>query len=77
MVTPNEIKEWIEQGMKCDSVQVAGDGRHFDAVIVSSLFEGKSMIEQHRLVYDSLGDHMISDIHALSLKTIKPTTEVK
>jgi len=73
MVTPNEIKEWIEQGMGCESVQVAGDGRHFDAVIVSSLFKGKSMIEQHRLVYDALGDHMKSDIHALSLKTIEPT----
>ena len=49
-----------------------GDGHHFDAVIVSSAFEGKRMLECHRLVYDALGDRMRSEIHALSMKTYTP-----
>ena len=72
MVTPDQIKSWIEQGLSCEHVAVEGDGHHFDAVIVSSAFEGKRMLECHRLVYDALGDRMRSEIHALSMKTYTP-----
>ena len=72
MVTPEQIKGWIEQGLSCEHVAVEGDGHHFDAVIVSSAFEGKRMLECHRLVYDALGDRMRSEIHALSMKTYTP-----
>ncbi len=72
MVTPDQIKGWIEQGLSCEHVAVEGDGHHFDAVIVSSAFEGKRMLECHRLVYDALGDRMRSEIHALSMKTYTP-----
>ena len=73
MVTPEQIKQWIEQGMDCDKVVVEGDGHHFDAVIVSTQFEGKGMIDCHRMVYDALGDRMRAEIHALSMKTLTPT----
>lgn len=53
-------------------VNVEGDGTHFDALIVSTEFEGKSLIERHKLVYGVLGDAMKERIHALSLKTFTP-----
>ena len=69
---PNEIKLMIENGMSSALVNVDGDGTHFDAVIVSDEFEGKSLIERHKLVYSVLGDAMKERIHALSLKTFTP-----
>ncbi len=72
MVTPDEIKHWIEAALNNASAQVVGDGRHFEAVVVCSEFDGKSMIEQHRMVYSGLGKKMDADIHALSLKTYTP-----
>jgi acid stress-induced BolA-like protein IbaG/YrbA len=51
---------------------VAGDGRHFEAVIVSSLFRGLPKVRQHQLVYKALGERMREDIHALSMKTLTP-----
>ena len=68
MVTPQQIEEWIASGMACEHLQVAGDGQHFEAVIVSAEFAGKSLVARHQLVFKALGDHMHSDIHALSMK---------
>ncbi|MCE5181382.1 MAG: BolA/IbaG family iron-sulfur metabolism protein [Betaproteobacteria bacterium] len=70
--TPEAIKGYIEQGLDCEHVQVHGDGRHFEAVIVSKAFEGKGMVQQHQLVYRALGDRMHEEIHALSMKTFTP-----
>jgi acid stress-induced BolA-like protein IbaG/YrbA len=72
MITPDQIKQWIEKGMACEQVSVEGDGRHFEAVVVSELFSEKKLIERHRMVYEALGDRMKSDIHALSLQTQTP-----
>jgi acid stress-induced BolA-like protein IbaG/YrbA len=72
MVQPVQIKEYIEQGLQCDHVQVEGDGHHFEAVIVSPLFRGKSKVQQHQLVYQALGDRMREEIHALSMQTLTP-----
>lgn len=69
---PNFIRQCIEQGLQCDHVEVAGDGRHFEAVIVSSQFRGLSKVRQHQLVYSALGERMREDIHALSMKTLTP-----
>ena len=70
---PEDIKGWIEQGLEDATVEIDGDGRHFNAVIVSPAFEGKSSVQQHQLVYGVLGDRMKSDIHALSMRTLTPT----
>ncbi len=51
---------------------MAGDGQHFEAVIVSDAFAGKSRIQQHQLVYAALGERMREEIHALSMKTLTP-----
>lgn len=72
MIQPNDIKRMIEQGMPGARVEVIGDGHHFEAVIVSSEFAGKTMIQQHRMVYATLGDKMREEIHALSLRTLTP-----
>ena len=69
---PNLIRQYIEDGLECDHVDVQGDGRHFEAVIVSSSFRGKSKVQQHQLVYAALGERMREDIHALSMKTLTP-----
>jgi len=76
MITPEDIKMWIEVGLSGSQVDVTGDGRHFDAVIVSAQFEGKSAIQRHQLVYSVLGEKMRADIHALSMRTVTPAESV-
>lgn len=58
--------------MTCEFVHVVGDGEHFEAIIVSNEFAGKSRVQQHQVVYRALGDRMKSEIHALSMKTFTP-----
>jgi acid stress-induced BolA-like protein IbaG/YrbA len=70
--TPEQIKEYIEQGMECTHVSMDGDGQHFYATIVSPQFEGLRRIQRHQLVYAALGDRMKAEIHALSFKTLTP-----
>jgi acid stress-induced BolA-like protein IbaG/YrbA len=72
MPTPEEIKRYIEQALQCDHVAVTGDGHHFEAVIVSASFRGKSKVQQHQLVYQALGERMREEIHALSMQTLTP-----
>lgn len=72
MVTPEQVRSYILENLQCDHVEVVGDGHHFEAVIVSSAFEGKSRVQQHQTVYRALGDRMREEIHALSMKTFAP-----
>ena len=72
MVTPDLVRSYIEENLQCDLVTVAGDGHHFEAVIVSPLFRGKNRVQQHQLVYRALGDRMREEIHALSMQTYTP-----
>ena len=44
MVTPDDVKRYIAQGLSCDHLEVAGDGRHFEALIVSAAFDGKRLV---------------------------------
>jgi len=69
---PEQIKTYIQDGLECDFIEVAGDGHHFEAVVVSPLFRGKSKVQQHQLVYRALGDRMREEIHALSMQTLTP-----
>ena len=62
------IYEAINSHIKCEFLDVTGDGRHFDAVVVSNEFTGKSRLERHRIVYAALGDKMREEVHALSMK---------
>ena len=72
MVTPEDIRGWIQSGLPGTEVDITGDGAHFDAVIIHPDFAGKSMVQRHQMVYRALGDRMKSDIHALSMKTLTP-----
>ncbi len=75
MVTPEDIKGWIEQNLAGSEVEIDGDGHHFEAVIVCPDFDGKSRIQRHQMVYGALGERMKSDIHALSMKTLTPAEQ--
>jgi acid stress-induced BolA-like protein IbaG/YrbA len=72
MVKPEDVRQYIEQGLACERVEVTGDGQHFEALIVSSAFAGKNKVQQHQLVYRALGDRMREEIHALSMQTLTP-----
>ena len=71
--TPAQVRQYIADGLPCEHLDVQGDGSHFDAVIVSTAFEGKRLIQRHQLVYATLGQKMHTDeVHALSMKTHTP-----
>jgi acid stress-induced BolA-like protein IbaG/YrbA len=72
VITPDDIKRTIESGIVCEHIAVDGDGRHFQALIVSAAFTGLSMVRQHQLVYGVLGERMREEIHALSMQTLTP-----
>ena len=72
-MTSAELQSIISAGLACDHVRVDGDGRHWEAVIVSPDFEGKRLIQRHQSVYATLGARMHTDeVHALSMKTFTP-----
>ena len=63
----------IRVGMPGAEVTVTGDGRHFETVVVSPEFEGKSLIDRHRLVMATVSAEIESDaLHALSIKAYTP-----
>ena len=72
MVTTDSVKRGIEAGLACEHVEVIGDGQHFQALIVSREFEGRSRVQRHQLVYAALGERMREEIHALSMRTLTP-----
>lgn len=72
MLEPETVKSYIETSLDCEFVAVAGDGQHFEAVIVSAAFQGQNRVRQHQTVYKALGDRMRAEIHALSMKTYTP-----
>ncbi|MDZ7621809.1 MAG: BolA/IbaG family iron-sulfur metabolism protein [Candidatus Competibacteraceae bacterium] len=69
-----DIQQLIEEQLPDARALVQGDdGVHFEAVVVSAAFIGKSLVQQHRLVYAALGERMErEEIHALALKTYTP-----
>ena len=72
MVTTESIERSIAAGLSCEHLEVAGDGEHFEALIVSAQFEGLSRVRRHQRVYEALGDRMRTEIHALSMTTMTP-----
>ncbi|WP_309735347.1 BolA family transcriptional regulator [Chamaesiphon sp. OTE_75_metabat_556] len=77
-ITPSQVKASIEAGIPDAIVQISdltGGGDHYQAVVVSAQFAGKSLIQQHQLVYGTVQAAMASGaIHALALKTYTPET---
>ena len=72
---PESVKELIAKGIpdaKIEVIDTTGTKDHFSAVVISSSFEGLSLIDQHKQVYKAVGKHMTKEIHALQLKTFSP-----
>jgi acid stress-induced BolA-like protein IbaG/YrbA len=76
MIAPTEVEAMILAGIPDAQVQVTdltGTKDHYQAVVVSAQFAGKSLIQQHQLVYGAVKEAMASEaIHALALKTFTP-----
>ena len=67
-----EIEQHIKEALpdaKIEIQDLAGDGNHYSATVISSKFSGKTKIQQHKMVYDSLRGKMGNELHALALKT--------
>ena len=75
MIEASKLKEVILKvldGAVVEILNPRGDGLHFDAIVVAPQFEGKTLIEQQRLVMESLTELFGSSLHAMSLKTYTP-----
>lgn len=84
MVIEKEIKDRLQKNMHLEHFEIKDftgrhlnhklhdGGFHLEAIIVSKDFEDKGLIDRHRLVYESVGDLMKHEIHALSMKTLTP-----
>ena len=67
-----EIENYIKEAIPDALIEIqdlAGDGNHYSATITSSEFKGKSKIQQHKMVYNSLKGKMGNELHALAIKT--------
>jgi stress-induced morphogen len=72
-----EIERLIKARLPDATVEIrdlAGDGDHYAAHVVSASFKGMSRVQQHKVVYDALGGRMGDALHALALTTAAPKT---
>ncbi len=74
-MNPGEIESLIKAGIPDATVSIqdlAGDGDHYSALVVSPAFEGKTRVQQHQMVYQALQGRMGGELHALALQTSVP-----
>lgn len=76
MMSPTEIEETLKKALPGCTVEVrdlTGGGDHFQVMVVAPAFEGKSLLDQHQMIYGALKEALGSEqIHALALKTYTP-----
>lgn len=76
MVDSNQVEVMIKAGLPDAQIQIqdlTGGGDHYQVTVVSSLFQGKGLVQQHQMVYAALQQALSTEaIHALSLKTFTP-----
>ena len=69
----SEVQGLIEAGLPGAKVTVTGDGSHFQAVVVSAEFEGKSLLQKQKMVFATVNEHITSGaLHAFSIKAYTP-----
>ncbi|HKI97653.1 MAG TPA: BolA family protein [bacterium] len=76
MMPIEELRGMLSQAFPGDDVRLSspmGDDNHFQCLIISDRFDGKTMVERHQMVYAALGDAMREAVHALALKTYTPS----
>ena len=74
-MNPTEIERMIKEALPDAKVSIrdlAGDGDHYAAEVVSESFRGKSRVQQHQIVYNALKGNMGGTMHALALQTSAP-----
>jgi len=72
-MTPEDVKALIEAGMPGSTVNVTGDGSKFEATVISADFEGKTMVQEQKLVYATVNQEITSGaLHALTIKAYTP-----
>ena len=74
-MNPQEIEKLIQEALPDAKIEIrdmAGDGDHYAAAVVSESFRGKSRVQQHQMVYDALKGNMGEALHALALQTSTP-----
>ena len=72
-MSKSEIEKMIREALPDAEVEVkdlAGDGEHYAANVVSAAFKGKSRVQQHQIVYGALKGRMGGELHALALTTL-------
>lgn len=73
MLDPKQVQEWIAAGLACEHLAVDGDGRHFQATIVSRDFAGLSRVQRQQRVNAILRERFdTGELHALSMRTLTP-----
>jgi acid stress-induced BolA-like protein IbaG/YrbA len=73
MLDPKQIEAWIREGLECSQLAVEGDGRHFEALIISTAFAGLSRVQRQQRVNKVLREHFESEVlHALSMQCLTP-----
>ena len=74
-MSPQEIEKLIQNALPDAKIEIrdlAGDGDHYAAVVISESFRGKNRVQQHQMVYDALQGNMGDALHALALQTSTP-----
>ena len=72
-MSPEQVKQLIEQGLDADSVEVTGGDGHFDIRVVGECFVGQSLVQKQKLVYATLNPQITSgEIHAVTIKAYTP-----
>ena len=75
MMPIEELQSMLEAAFPGDGIHLTSpmeDNNHFQLVVVSGKFEGKTMVEQHQMVYQAVGEAMREAVHALAMKTFTP-----
>ena len=89
-MTSEQIKQQLNDALKPDLLEildnsaahaghagVSSGGGHYHVTIISAVFEGKSLVQRHQLIYQALGDLMKQQIHALGINALSPSEETK
>ena len=71
-LTPEQITEMIKKKLpdaEIEIIDLKGDNNHYHAKVISQKFKGVSKLKQHKMVYEAIGSHMGTTLHALMLTT--------
>lgn len=75
MLSTEDVRKLIEQGIpgaRAEVTDLTGTSDHFGVTVIAPAFSGKTLIEQHKMVQKSLGEHLTSTIHAVDIRTRVP-----